>query len=403
MYGIFTSELLSAVAKWQIEGFVASHPTAVLYTVVIVAVLAAVLVKWRGAGGDADGKVIVSSPTMQNSALKRIAVVTGMSNIKSQDPNFSQVSFVDFASLLFVNYHQNLGLKTVKTVQPFFNFELSDNSNMVCSNVVIDSVSLYDIRTEKDMVYIVLEFVSNYVSEVRPASTVLSHREKSTERWLFCRGSRYTSPPQPEPLGSFSGFCNDWKVASISIVSTMRISKSVKTFFDELSEAPAHSNNASNIKDLETMFRNYHRGEFSGFDQFCKNTATPCALSLWRNFENCGWNKPLKCSLSSNVENLFKYRHDRLAEDGFVSMIKSVDITDIQVTDYKADNFFESLTVNIQMSCLDYVVDSSQKTVAGSRTDYRDVALRVKFAAPHRKVFDRKSEFIVTSLQKYPN
>ena len=116
MCGFFTSELLSAVVRCQMEGFVASHPTAVLYTVVIVAVLAAVLVKWRGAGGDADGNVIVSSPTIQNSALKRIAVVTGMSNIKSQDPNFSQVSFVDFASLLFVNYHQNLGLKTVKAV-----------------------------------------------------------------------------------------------------------------------------------------------------------------------------------------------------------------------------------------------------------------------------------------------
>ncbi len=401
MCGIFTSELLSAVVRCQMEGFVVSHPTAVLYTVVIVAVLAAVLVKWRGAGGDADGNVIVSTPTKQNSALKRIAVVTGMSNIKSQDPNFSQVSFVDFASLLFVNYHQNLGLKTVKTVQSFFNFELNDNSNFVCSNVVIDSVSLYDIRTEKDMVYIVLEFVSSYVSEVRPSSEVLSHREKSIERWLFCRGRRYTSPPQPEPLGSFSGFCNDWKVASISIVSTVRLSNSDKTFFDELSDAPAHSNSVSNIKDLETMFRNYHRGEFSGFEQFCRNTAAPWFLSLWRNFENAGWSRPLKCTLSSNVANMFKYRHNRLSEKGLVSIVKGVEINDIQVTDYKADNFFEALTVTVKMSCLDYVVDSSQKAVAGSSSSYRDVALRVRFAAPHRKVFDRKTDFIVISLQKY--
>ena len=149
---------LCAIMTQNTESFVSAHSTAVLYTVVAVVVLAAVLIKWRTGSDEEAGHVIVSSPTQQNSTLKRIAIITGISNIKAEDPNFSLTGFEDFASLLFVQYHESLGLKTVKSVQPFFNYELSNNSNFVCSNVVVNSVSLYDIRTEKDTIYIVLEF-----------------------------------------------------------------------------------------------------------------------------------------------------------------------------------------------------------------------------------------------------
>lgn len=389
---------LCAIMTQNTESFVSAHSTAVLYTVVAVVVLAAVLIKWRTGSDEEAGHVIVSSPTQQNSTLKRIAIITGISNIKAEDPNFSLTGFEDFASLLFVQYHESLGLKTVKSVQPFFNYELSNNSNFVCSNVVVNSVSLYDIRTEKDTIYIVLEFSANYISKVRPAAEITSHREKCSERWLFSRNRKYTSPQQPEPLGSFSGFCNDWKVASVNLVSAVRIDDKPKPFFETIPHAPSTDPPPSKVKDLETMFCNYHRGEFNGFSHFCKNVAVPCFLSLWRNFDTCGWQKPFKCVLSANFQNMLHYHHDRITRNGLLPKIKDMDVTEADVVDYIADNFFETITVKLSFACLDYVEDSTGKVTMGSTTDYKEVTALMTFAAPHRKVFDRKSEFIVYNL-----
>lgn len=397
---------LSDICAVMVQGgdnFVAQHSSAVLYAVVAVVILAAVLIKWRTGSDEEAGHVIVSSPTQQNSALKRISIITGISNIKAEDHNFSLVGFEDFASLLFVQYHESLGLKTVKTVQPFFNYELSNNSNFVCSHVVIESVSLYDIRTEKDTIYIVLEFSANYLSKVRPATEITSHREHCIERWLFSRNRKYTSPQQPEPLGSLSGFCNDWKVTSVNIVSSVRLDDKPKPFFDTLPPVPASDPAPAKVKDLQTMFCNYHRGEYSGFSDFCKKTAAPCFLSLWRNFDKCGWQKPFKCVLSANIANMLKYHHDRLSNILLSPKIKDLDIYDIEVTDYIADNFFESITAKISFSCTDYVEDAQGKIVAGSATTHKDITAYISFAAPHRQAFDRKSEFIISSLQKYLN
>ncbi len=397
MNAAFLSDLCAVMVQGE-ESFVAQHSTAVLYAVVAVVILAAVLIKWRTGSDEEAGHVIVSSPTQQNSALKRISIITGISNIKAEDHNFSLVGFEDFASLLFVQYHESLGLKTVKAVQPFFNYELSNNSNFVFSHVVIESVSLYDIRTEKDTIYIVLEFAANYLSKVRPATDITTHREKCIERWLFSRNRKYTSPQQPEPLGSLSGFCNDWKVASVNLVSSVRLDEKPKPFFDTLPPVPATDPAPAKVKDLQTMFCNYHRGEYSGFSDFCKVTAAPCFLSLWRNFDKCGWQKPFKCVLSANVANMLKYHHNRLHDFGLTPKITDMNITEAKVVDYIADNFFESITVEIEFSCLDYVADQKGKVQAGSNTISKNVTAQVTFATPHRQAFDRKSEFIVYSL-----
>lgn len=395
----YTSYLCAVMAQ-DTDSFVAAHSTAVLYAVVAVVILAAVLIKWRTGSDEEAGHVIVSSPTQQNSALKRISIITGISNIKAEDHNFSLVGFEDFASLLFVQYHESLGLKTVKTVQPFFSYELSNNSNFVCSHVVIESVSLYDIRTEKDTIYIVLEFAANYLSKVRPATDITSHREKCIERWLFSRNRKYTSPQQPEPLGSLSGFCNDWKVTSVNLVSAVRIDDKPKPFFDILPTVPTSDPAPAKVKDLQIMFCNYHRGEYSGFSDFCKKTAAPCFLSLWRNFDKCGWQKPFKCVLSANVVNMLQYHHDRISNILLAPHIKDMDIYEIEVIDYIADNFFESITAKVSFSCLDYVEDAQGNVVSGSKSMHKDITACISFAAPHRQAFDRKSEFIVYGIQK---
>ncbi|MBR6178011.1 MAG: hypothetical protein IKQ70_09055 [Bacteroidales bacterium] len=392
--------LVCAIITQNEESFISSHSTAVLYAVVAVVILAAVLIKWRTVSDEEAGHVIVSSPTQQNSALKRISIITGISVIKAEDHNFSLVGFEDFASLLFVQYHESLGMKAVKSIQPFFNYELSNNSNFVCSQVVIESVSLYDIRTEKDTIYIVLEFSANYISKVRPAVEITSHREHCIERWLFCRNRKYTSPQQPEDLGSFSGFCNDWKVSSVNLVSAVRIDAKPKPFFDTLPHVPASAPAPAKVNDLETMFCNYHRGEYNNFAHFCKNTASPCFLSLWRNFENEGWKQPFKCTLSANTVNMLQNHHNRISQNGLIPKIKDMEIREIGVIDYIADNFFESITVQIELSCFDYIENSQGKTVVGSTTESKDSTVLVTFCAPHRKVFDRKSEFIVYWIQK---
>ncbi|MCQ2974588.1 MAG: hypothetical protein MJ211_07220 [Bacteroidales bacterium] len=338
--------------------------------------------------------MIISSPTPQNTQLKRIAIYTGLNKIKSNDNNFSIISFIDFASLLFVKYHQNYGYKAIKNIQPFFDFELNNNSDTIETDIRIENIIIYDVRCENESNYIIIEFVSTYTSIIGLQNKATTHREKSVERWLFHRNQKYKSPSQPEEIGVLSGFCNDWKVSSINIVSVVRVNKYQS---ERMFVYNGIKNKSEHIDNMELMFQNYHRGEYFGYTDFCKKTAIPYFKAIWEDYANDGFEK-CKYTLSHNILDYIRVHKKLINSGNNVSKIENIDVTDYEVIKYVADNFYELITIKIYFSCLDYVLNSDKKCISGNSILPEETSVFVSFVAHHRTLTEKDSKYIIYSI-----
>lgn len=335
-------------------------------------------------------KTVSSSPGIQAKAKRNTSIESDINTLKSYDPNFSKILFLDFASSLYNKFYSLKGQSDFKNLHPFFSDSEMKNPKNTVSNqriyeIVIGSIKIYEVNNLEYVTGIAVDIEANYTLEVNQKKT----RYHVIERWYFNRNKGVLSP-EPEKLRKLvcpvcaapvhftdNGDCEScgthinagemqWYVLKKQLLSQRVFSTKGLAHYE-----------AERGTGLQTIYQSGLNNRFADF-----STKHSFDWNVWRSDFTKGvvheYFKKIYAAWSEN--NLLSVRNlltDRVYESfmfwikayqraGLKNKLENISISNVQFVALDMDKFYESITVRIYASSLDYVEDSAGRVKGGS-------------------------------------
>ncbi len=338
----------------------------------------------------ADGKTIVSSPGIQARTARHNDVEADILKLKSIDPNFSKILFLDFVSSIFNKYYTWYGTSEFKNLSPFLSpDEIQKSANLrtgqKITEIVIGNMRISEINFLPDIIGISVDIEANYTLDIMGKKT----RYVLTERWYFNRKKGVLSA-EPEKMHKLAcpncgapadftdnGICKScgtqinlgemqWFVKKHKVLSQEVFRTSGLAHYEPESGTSLPTIYQSNITTYATQFAQMHNLDWNTWRHtFTEKVVKEYFLKIYD-----AWSKnkldSVRNLLSDRLFESFMFWINAYKSAGLTNKLENINIQNIQFVRIDLDRFYESITVRIFASSLDYVVDKNGDVKGGS-------------------------------------
>lgn len=352
----------------------------------------------------------ISQPKIVNTSIKPSAVAktpikSGVKYLYEIDPNFSKIFFIDFVNLLIISYFKSIGKNTIRNIDPFISqklhvyannfaekFGITNNNDVSVSELVIGALHIKSIQVFQKETAILVSADLNFSLKNKNLIT----RHIMTSDFTFRRNN---SVQTKEPKGgvyelvcpncgsslnitdvNICSSCGQriysmqfiWCATNIKIKFHNVIKQdSLYYYADEKGTSKQTFTHYLLDKNLLEFIKKYNLSSIETFKtSFTQNVVKPVFLEMYKSWAELKWEK-VRHLLSDRLweSNNFwieAYKHYKV-----VNKLDKIFINEIEFSNLETDKFFESITVRIFASCIDYVQEiETGKLVAGDNKNF---------------------------------
>jgi predicted lipid-binding transport protein (Tim44 family) len=346
-----------------------------------------------------------------------------LADLKARDGNFSKVLFLDFASLLYHKYYSFRGNTQFKLITPYLAKDILEQTTgnvfygtQRVHDIVIGSARIANSYTKDATDQLVVEFESNLTIRYPNKEEA---RFANVEQWTFARQAGVLSP-QPEQMRTLScpacgapadftdaGECpychsfiqageKQWQVLRMKVVSSEPFVAEPGGYAQEAgTELPT-------LKQADLAFREQALLQKQGlsnwdafFGQFCEQVAKPYFMATYSAWSEGDWRRA-RHLVSDRLFESNNFWMEEYARQGWQNRLDKIEIQNVIPARIDLDKFYESITVRIFASCLDYTLDKQGNIIGGSRKKPRKFSeywtfIRAADAQSKDTVYDLKT------------
>lgn len=333
---------------------------------------------------------VSSAPPVSNRIQKSQETRHNIDSLKNEDPNFSEIVFLDFVASLYNKYYSYYGKPEFKNISPFIDKSELQKSSMLkqqqeIKEIVIGSLNIVKISSHNDYTRIETEIRANYTRTAKGKST----RLQVIERWSFKRKAGLTSP-EPGVMRKLScpncGASSDFSDnGTCEYCGTFIEAGEMQWYMNQRRILQSELFNTSGLahyeeergSSLPTVYQpglNTQKEKFAqraGVDQsYLETTFKQQVVSSYFFEIYHAWSqnnlKKVRNLLSDRTYDNFMFWMDAFRKAGLNNRLEDVKISDIRIAKIDLDKFYDTITVRIFASALDYVSDRNGKVIGGS-------------------------------------
>ena len=337
-----------------------------------------------------DNTTVVSAPGIQARAVRHNNVEADIENLKRIDSNFSKILFLDFVSSVFNKYYTWFGTNEFKNLSPFLNQDeiqksASLRTDQQITEIVIGNLRISEINFLQNITGISVDIEANYTKVIHGKKT----RYILTERWYFNRKNGILSP-EPEKMHKLScpncgapadftdnGVCQNcgtkinigemqWFVKKHKVLSQEVFRTSGLAHYEPESGTMLQTIYQSNITSYAGQFAQLHNSDWNTWRHtFADDVVKQYFMKIYD-----AWSENkldgVRNLLSDRLYESFMFWIDAYKSAGLTNRLENINIQNIQFARVDLDKFYESVTVRVFASSLDYVVDKNGNVKGGS-------------------------------------
>jgi predicted lipid-binding transport protein (Tim44 family) len=315
-----------------------------------------------------------------------------------RDPDFSEVLFLDFSHSLYHKFYTSINTPSIRSIMPFVsdNIKLLMRSDMTKTSprteVVVANMQISDIITSSEQNKIIVDFQSNYST----LQNGKNYRHILKERWVLVRNIS-TLSAAPEGLRDLAcpncGAPNDFNDAGVcKSCNTLVEAGEMNWMLDKIviqehqhyradtlgTYAPEVGNNAPTIidpylKEKGAQFIALHKLEDPAayWDVFMENIVETTFLSMYKAWsERDNW-KSVRHLLSDRLFEANVFWIHLYQEKNYFNRLENITLEHIEPARITIDNNYESITVRVFASAIDYTEDNNGRLIGGNKKSPR--------------------------------
>lgn len=317
-----------------------------------------------------------------------------LASLQARDENFSKVLFLDFASLLYHKFYTFRGTGQFKLLAPYLSKAIIEQTtgNAIYAQqrihgIVIGQARIVNASADGQADSIVVEFESNMTLRYPTAEEA---RFACQEQWTFSRQAGVLSP-QPEQMRNLScpacgapanftdaGECpychtfiqageKQWQVLRMRVLSREPFQTESPGGYVEEAGTDLPTLKQATLQTQQQQFLQNHGmadwGKF--FEDFGERVVKPYFLATYAAWSQGDWRKA-RHLVSDRLYESNNFWMEEYARQGWQNRLENIQIQNIIPARIDLDKFYESLTVRVFASCLDYTVDKQGKAIGGS-------------------------------------
>ncbi len=373
-----------------------------------------------------QGNVTVASvPTRVNRSNEFQSTEAKIEQLKSSDPNFSKTLFLDFVTSLYYKYYGNYSKAEFASIRPFLAQSIFESAARTPANsrrfseIVIGNLKIIALFQSSQYASITVDIDSNYTLTLGGRNT----RYIVTERWLFNRKNGVQSQG-PESLrdlkcpncGAASNFSDagkceycdtfieagemQWFVSQINILRQETFSTKGLGHYEQEVGTDYPTIVQPSINNYINRFVGIHKltDWNSYWNNFTDNVASAYFKEIYKAWNDLKWER-VRHLISDRLHESYSFWIKAYKQENLRNRLDNINIQRIDMAAIDVDNYYESFTVRIFASCLDYVEDTSGRLIGGSKKQPRVFSEYWTFIR-RTGVENKKTEF---SLNNCPN
>ncbi len=345
----------------------------------------------------ASKQTIASVPTYQNRNSNTMNMDARIENFKNTDPNFSKTLFLDFVSSLYLKYYTLYSKKDFSNLRPFLSQYIFDNgikvplNSRTVSENVIGNINIVSLSENPQSVMITTDINANFTMTIAGNST----RYVIKERWTFSRNQGVLSQ-EPDKMrdlkcpncGAASNFSDagkcdhcdtfiqsgamQWNLSQINILSQEAFSAQSLGFYAPEVGTDYPTIVQANINNYISQFANNHRiNDWNAYwTAYTDNIVSVYFKEIYKAWNDLKWEK-IRHLVSDRLYDSYNFWIVMYKSQGLRNKLENINIHRVDMARVDTDKFYESFTVRVFASCLDYVETSSGQLKGGSKKDLR--------------------------------
>lgn len=315
--------------------------------------------------------------------------------LRSSDTNFSEMLFLDYVQLIFHKYYTEQGKPALKNLSPYFmNAVTGSRSMLQYKEIVINAMNIVGASNSNAGTEITVLIEANY-TQMDAANASKSKRFLVEQEWTFFRqGGVQSLPPAKMQVlacpacGAPDSFAGDTKCNACGTDITPSISQwavmGTKTLYSDAYESDnlvsyeqEMGTNDATIFDssLNQQLHNFSLAhQISNLNEYLENfkaqLVIPTFKAIYTAWTNKTWNKTrhLVSDFLYETQNFWMQEYKN---KGYTNHLKDIEVSQVQIAKVDRDAFYESFTVRIFASCLDYTTDAEGATIGGDKNSPR--------------------------------
>jgi predicted lipid-binding transport protein (Tim44 family) len=304
------------------------------------------------------------------------------------DPNFSSVVFEDFLATLYTEVQHARGDHSAQKLRAYLSDgaleTLSQSTADKVDNIIVGGISIHYVRV-LSQIEVGVQFQTNY-SEY---SQGIEHAFFSEETWVLARALNAKSRPPAgarsidcpncgaplsTPDNATCAYCHqyvtngqfDWRVASITVLERSHHAAILTDYEPAPEFFPPVIERGSPIFGIEQIRT---RDPAFGYEHFLVrvNEVFSELQVAWSTLQ---WSRA-RAFVSDNLFHNFSYWMNAYAAKGLRNVTEQAAIEKLELSAVSSDAHYDSITVRVTASGLDYIIDNQQKVIAGDRRTRR--------------------------------
>ncbi|MBX3101471.1 MAG: TIM44-like domain-containing protein [Bacteroidetes bacterium] len=312
-----------------------------------------------------------------------------LSVLKTQDPHFSTPVFLDFVTALYHEFYSRFSKKDFAQLRPYLEDSILHANNLNdpvdIHEIVLGAVAIYDISLTDEWQYIQLNIHSNFTEKRQDKTS----RHQLQERWMLRRKAGLISP-EPDKMRGLNcpscgaglslddqgscGFCGthvvpgdmQWELMSKTTLQHQVLSSNAQSL---LAYAPEVGNDyptvvAPDVANVGAQLAGSPAAWLHYQDFFREKVVIPTFMQVYEAWSSLKWEKALPV-VSDRLWHSYLFWIQDYKTFQIMPRLENIRVSKVEVARVEVDHFYESITVRIHASCLDYKTDPKGKVLAG--------------------------------------
>jgi predicted lipid-binding transport protein (Tim44 family) len=378
----------------------ANDRSTLLIEIVFLILVIYVLIRLLNQGSFSGNTNTVRSRPLHDLTVMNASLDDKLQEMKTHDANFSKVVFIDFACLIYHKFYSYRGSEEFRLIAPYISKSIADQTTtnifyqqQRIHDIVIGKAKIVNIGVRERNDSILVEFESNL--SLQYLKTDEKVRLINRERWLFERQTGLLSP-QPEQMRTLScpscgapadfsdaGECQychtfiqagekQWQIVKINVIDSQPFkTEDPGGYVEEVGTNFSTFLQPGLENQTQEFLRRHKLGDrTSFFNGFCEQVVKPYFLATYAAWSKGDWRKA-RHLVSDRLYESNGFWMDEYARTGWRNRLENIDIQAIELVRIDLDTFYDSVTVRVFASCLDYTVNQQGKLIGGSSTKPR--------------------------------
>jgi predicted lipid-binding transport protein (Tim44 family) len=355
---------------------------------------------FRGArNSDTAPKVLVSAPTRETRISSAQSLDKELENLKTRDPHFSKILFLDFVHSLYHKYYTYLGQADFVHLTPYLSKEILEagrkpqHRNRRTTEIVVGSLEITDGGEYGALDRLFVEIEANYTMTMEGKSK--STRYIVRERWTFNRRKGVLSQ-EPEKMRNLScpscgaptnftdsgecAYCStpinrgemQWMLEKRTILHSEAFETGDLGTYAQEAGTELPTVKQPGLKDKQAEFQHAHNlpDWNSYWENFQQHIVSPFFLAIYDAWTRQQWHD-VRHLVSDRLFESNNFWIEQYKAQGLVNKLEDIQIQKAELAKIERDYFYEAMTVRIFAACRDYVVNESGKVVGGKGNSLR--------------------------------